>query len=46
MTPRKLPGEVFVPLDHWVVKPGKEAIETQRQRLSHEFDLFHEFASA
>jgi hypothetical protein len=26
-------GNVFVPLDHWVVEPGKGASETQRQRL-------------
>ena len=39
-------GNVFVPLDHWVVKPGKEATGTQRLAIDHEFDLFRKFASA
>jgi hypothetical protein len=42
----KLPGNVFVPLDHCVVKPGKEAIGTQRLAIDHEFDPSHKFASA
>jgi hypothetical protein len=38
-------GNVFVPLDHWAVEPGKGARENSALAIDHEFYLFNKVAS-